>query len=213
MAVLPGKDYTVTLHRSLAFTLVAGLIPLLSAAQTPAPDAAAGAARLDAAVAALPVGLPSKKGGLREFTYAFGKRSTATKLATLAEDALIDRAYFDRRADESEADYRLVLTLDRARSSQEDFAGWQSRSSTYEVSAKVGFRWVDAEGATVSEGEVDGFARVSLAGSPGKPDAARAWAQLIDESVSRAFSTAFEAAAFGNAPPPAGGWIRGARQP
>ncbi len=203
----------MTLHRSLAFTLIAGWMPLFAAAQTPGPDAAAGAARLDAAVAVVPVELPSKKGGLRELTYAFGKRSAGAELAKLAEGALIDRAYFNSRAGEAEADYRLALVLDRARSSQEDFAGWQSRSSTYEVSAKVGFRWLDAEGTTVSEGQIDGFARISLGGSPRKPDAARAWAKLIDESASRAFSTAFEAAAFGNAPPPDGGWIREDKRP
>lgn len=193
--------------RLLLFVPLLALLPLGAGAREAASGQAAGAARLDAAVKALPVELPAKKSGARELTYAFGKRSAAGQLGKLAEEALIDRAYVDRLAGEGPADFTLALSLDRARSSHADFAGWESQSSTYEVSARVGFRWMDAAGETVSEGELEGFARVKVAGSPRKPDAARAWARLIDDAVSRAFSQAFEEAAFGNDPPPKGGWI------
>ena len=154
--------------------------------------------------------MPPKKSSARELTYAFGKKGTAQKLAELAEEALIDRAYFDRRAGDGAADFVLVLSLDKARSSHQDFGGWESTSSTYEVSARVGYSWQDPAGQTVSEGELEGFARIDVVGSPRKPDAALAWARLIDDAVSRAFADAFEKAAFGNEPPPAGGWIPGA---
>lgn len=189
---------------TLALAATALISPTELAAQT---REAAGAARLDAAVRVEPVSLPSKKGGLRELTYSFGKRSAPTELAELAEEALIDRAYFQRRAGEGPADYRLELSIDRARSSHEDFGEWQSRPSTVEVSCQLGYRWLDAEGRVVSEGEVPGFARISVEGIPRKPDSARAWAKLIDDAVARVFSAAFEAAAFGNVPPPKGGWI------
>lgn len=197
----------MTIRHLLVFSLVSTLLPAPVGAQAAGPRKAAGQARLDASVRAAPVGLPAKKSGARELTYAFGKRSTEGELARLAEEALIDRAYFDRRAGDGEADFLVELTLDKARSSHQDFGGWESQASTYEVSARVSYRWLDASGAAVAEGELEGFARISVEGSPRRPDAARAWARLIDDAVSRAFADAFEKAAFGNEPPPPGGWI------
>ena len=79
------------------------------------------------------------------------------------------------------------------------------------MGADVGYRWLDAEGRILFEGEVDGFGRARTESAPRKPDAARAWAKLVDDVVARAFAAAFEAAAFGNDPPPKGGWIPSGR--
>lgn len=187
--------------RALAALLL--VVPAAPAAAEPA------AARLDAVLRVEPMELPDdKRDGRRELAYAFGKKRAPEE----ARDALVrvlgDRFLFERVVGEGEADYSLGLRLSRARSSFEDFSAWQSRPSEYEVSADVAWAFRDRDGQVVADGTLPGSGRVEVReGPPRRPDAAVAWARLLEDAAVRAFTEAFEDAAFGNEPPPPGGWI------
>ena len=166
------------------------------------------AARLDAVLRVEPLELPGKRDGGRELNYAFGKKEAPEEAQAELVRVLGDRLLFDSVVGEGPADFSLALHLSEARSSFSDWSEWQSKPSEYEVSATVGWAFLDASGEEVAVGSLQGSGRVGLnAGPPRRPDARIAWSRLLEDAAVRAFTSAFEMAAFGNEPPAKGGWI------
>ena len=165
------------------------------------------AARVEADLRVEAFGLPERNDGLRELSFAFGKKETAETLRQVLIAALRDRSLFEAVEAAGPADFSLELRLSKARSEHADFGTWQSRPSSVDVSASVAYAWRNGSNEVISEGLVTATGQADIEGPPRRPDSVRAWTRLLDRAAAQAFLEAYEAAAFGNEVRDAAGWI------
>lgn len=184
---------------------LATLVLVATALAAPSPLSAA---RVEADLRVEALGLPERNEGLRELSFAFGKKETAETLRQVLMAALRDRSFFEAVEASGPADFSLELRLSKARSEHADFGTWQSRASSVDVSADASYVWRNSSNEIIAEGRVAATGQADVAGPPRRPDSVRAWTQLLDRAVAQAFLEAYEAAAFGNeVREAAGGWI------